>query len=166
LGQSISDDTEVALFMAERIIDDLRDLKAEAWVDWQSGDPSRSWASFTLNNAEQSHSPLKRFYMHAGFSRYIRPGATFIDVDNSNMVAAVSADGHSLTVVVRNGSPNAAQEYTFDLTSLPTVGAVASVHRTSRTEDLEAQPDVSIQDYSLVVEVPAYSVTTFVISMP
>ncbi|WP_437866969.1 glycoside hydrolase family 30 protein [Sorangium sp. So ce363] len=166
LGQSISDDTDAALFMAERIIDDLRELKPEAWVDWQSGDPSRSWASFTLNDREQSFAPIKRFYMHAGFSRYIRPGARFVDVDSKDMVASVSADGSSLSLVVRNGDRNASRGYTLDLTRLPTVGPVSEVHRTSRTEDLDRLPDMAIEDYRLVVTVPAFSVTTFVIPMP
>ncbi|WP_437957298.1 glycoside hydrolase [Sorangium sp. So ce119] len=166
LGQSLSDDTDAALFMAERIIRDLRDLKPEAWVDWQSGDPSRSWASFTLNDRDQSYTPIKRFYMHAGFSRYIRPGATFVEVDSEDMVAAVSADGGSLTLVVRNGDRDASRGYTLDLTRLPTVGPAAQAHRTSRTEDLERLPDIAIEDYRLVVTVPAFSITTFVIPMP
>ncbi|MGK3989308.1 glycoside hydrolase [Sorangium sp. So ce136] len=166
LGQSLSDDTDAALFMAERIIRDLRELRPEAWVDWQSGDPSRSWASFTLNDREQSYAPIKRFYMHAGFSRYIRPGATFVEVDSEDMVAAVSADGSSLTLVVRNGDRDASRGYTVDLTRLPTVGLAAEVHRTSRTEDLERLPDLAIEDYRLAVTVPAFSITTFVIPMP
>lgn len=166
LGQSISDDTDAALFMAERIIRDLRELKPEAWVDWQSGDPSRSWASFTLDDGAQSYAPIKRFYMHAGFSRYIRPGATFVEVDDENMVAAVSADGHTLALVIRNGDREAERAYTLDLTRLPTVGPAAEVHRTSRTEDLERLADATIEGYRVVVTVPAFSVTTFVIPMP
>jgi len=166
LGQSISDDTEVALFMAERIIDDLRDLEAEAWIDWQAGDPSRSWASFTLNDGQQTYSPLKRFYMHAGFSRYIRPGAVFVDVDHDDMVAALSADGRSLALVVRNGDTSASHGYTFDLTSLPDVGPAVEAYRTSRTEDLAALPAIAVEGYSLVATVPPYSITTFVVPIP
>jgi O-glycosyl hydrolase len=166
LGQSINDDTDAALFMAERIIRDLRELEPEAWLDWQVGDPSRSWASITLNDGAQSFAPIKRFYMHANFSRYIRPGSTFVDVNNEDMVAAVSADGHTLALVVRNGAREAERAYTLDLTRLPTVGSAAEVHRTSRTEDLEKLSDVAIEGYRAVVTVPAFSVTTFVIPMP
>ncbi len=104
--------------------------------------------------------------MHAGFSRYIRPGATFVEVDNEDMVAAVSADGHTLSLVVRNGDREAERGYTLDLTRLPTVGLAAEVHRTSRTEDLEKLADAAIEGYRVVVTVPAFSVTTFVIPMP
>lgn len=166
LGQDISDDTEAALFMAGRIIEDLRELKPVAWLDWQSGDPSRSWASFTLNDAQQSYAPLKRFYMHAGFSRYIRPGASFVEVDHPDMVAAVSPDERTLALVIRNDDPSDSKGFTFDLTALPTVGVSGDLYRTSRTEDLEALPPVDIEAYRVVLEIPAYSVSTFVIPMP
>jgi hypothetical protein len=31
--------------------------------------------------------------VQAGFSRYIRPGSIIVDVNDANMVAAVSGDG-------------------------------------------------------------------------
>ncbi len=166
LNQTLADDTEAAVFMAGRIISDLRELEADAWVDWQSGDPSRNWASFSLNDNQQSLSPLKRFYMHAGFSRYIRPGAVFVNVNDANMVAAVSPDGHSLAVVVRNGDTSASHGYTFDLTALPSVGGIAEAFRTSRSENLAALEAVPIEGYSFVVTVPASSITTFILAMP
>jgi O-glycosyl hydrolase len=166
LNQTLADDTDAALFMAGRIITDLRDLQAEAWVDWQVGDPSRNWASFALNDGQQTFTATKRFYMHAGFSRAIRPGATFVDVDNPDMVAAVSADGRSLALIVRNGDTAASKGFTFDLTALATVGVTADAHRTSRTENLVSLPAVSIQGWSFVATVPAYSITTFVVPMP
>jgi O-glycosyl hydrolase len=166
LNQTLADDTEAAIFMAGRIITDLRDMQADAWVDWQVGDPSRTWASFALNDSRQTFTYLKRFYMQAGFSRYIRPGATFVDVNNPDMVAAVSADGGTLALVVRNGDTAASKGFTFDLTALPSVGASAAAHRTSRTEDLVALTDVAIQNWSFVTTVTAGSITTFVIAMP
>jgi O-glycosyl hydrolase len=166
LNQSLPDDAAAALFMAGRIISDLRDLKPNAWVDWQVGDPSRAWATFTLNDGAQTFAPLKRFYMHAGFSRFIRPGAVFVDVDNADMVAAIAADAHALALVIRNGDSSATKRFTFDLTALPSVGANAEAHRTSRTEDLAHVPDVEIEAYAMVVTTPPYSVTTLVVPMP
>ncbi len=166
LNQTLADDTEAAVFMAGRIITDLRDLQAEAWVDWQSGDTNHNWGSFTLNDSKQTWTPLKRFYMHAGFSRYIRPGAVFVDIDDSDMVAALSADGHSLTIVVRNGDTSKSKGFTFDLTALPVVGPTVESHRTSRSEDLAALPATAIDGYSFVATMPAFSVTTFVVPLP
>jgi O-glycosyl hydrolase len=166
LNQTLNDDTDAAVFMAGRIISDLRDMQAEAWVDWQVGDPSPTWASVTLNDSKQTFSPLKRFYMHAGFARYIRPGATFVDIDDSDMVAAVSPDGQTLAIVVRNGSTTASAGYTFDLTALPSVGASVEAHRTSKSEDLVSLTALPVTGWSFVATVPAYSITTFVVPMP
>lgn len=166
LNQTLSDDTASALFMAGRIIMDLRELQPEAWIDWQVGDPARAWATLALDDARQTFTPLKRFYMHAGFSRYIRPGAVFVAVDNADMVAALSADARSLVIVVRNGDESATKRYTFDLTALPSVGAKAEVRRTSRNENLEALPSLAIDGFSLELTAPPYSVTTLVVPTP
>lgn len=166
LGQTLANETDAAFFMAGRIVQDLRDLKPNAWVDWQFADASRNWASVALNAQQQTFSPLKRFYVSANFSRYIRPGAVFVDVNDANMVAAVSKDGKSVTLVVRNGDASATKGYTFDLTKLPTVGATAQALRTSRTENLESVAGVAISDYRFVAMIPPSSVTTFVIPMP
>jgi hypothetical protein len=82
------------------------------------------------------------------------------------MVAAVSGDGRTLAVVVRNSSTTASAGFTFDLTALASVGAATEAHRTSRTENLVALPTLPIQGWSFVATVPAYSITTFVIPMP
>ncbi len=166
LNQTLADDTAAAVFMAGRIMTDLRDLQAEAWVDWQAGDPSANWASYTLNDGQQSFGFLRRYYMHAAFSRYIRPGSTFVDVNNANMVAAVSPDGSRVAIVVVNPSTTASAGFTFDLTSLPTVGSAAEVHRVSRTENLVALTPLTIQGWSFVATVAPYSITTFVVPMP
>lgn len=165
LGQNLSGEAEAALFMAGRIIQDLRELEPEAWLDWQVIDPSRTWTSFSVNRAAETVTPVKRFYMHAGFSRFIRPGAVFVEIDNADMVAAESRDGRSLSIVVRNGSTSGTKRYTFDLTRLERAGAKARAYRTSRDEDLVALPEVAIQDYALVLDAPAFSVTTLVVPM-
>jgi O-glycosyl hydrolase len=152
--------------MAGRIITDLRDLGAEAWVDWQAGDPTPNWASFALNDTGQTFTYRKRFYMHAGFSRYIRPGATVVDIDSTDAVAAVSADGRTLAIVMRNGDTAATRGFTFDLTALPSVGASADVHRTSSTENLVSLPAVSIDGWRFVAQLPPSSITTFVVPLP
>jgi O-glycosyl hydrolase len=166
LNTTLADDTEAALFMAGRIITDLRDLQAEAWVDWQVGDPSHNWACFVLNDSRQTFTYLKRFYMEAAFARAIRPGATFVDVNNADMVAAVSADGHTLALVVRNGDTANSAGFTFDLTALPSVGASADAHRVSRTEDLVSLTALPISNWSFVATVTPGSITTFVVTMP
>jgi O-glycosyl hydrolase len=166
LGENFSNDVDAAFFMGARIIQDLRELRPHAWVDWQFGDPSRNWASVTLNDSQETFAPLKRYYVSAHFSRYIRPGAVFVDVNSPDMVAALAPDGRSVTVVVQNRDDTDTMGYTFDLTALRSVGTEAAALRTTRTQNLEALAAVAIEDYRFVVMVPPFSLTTFVIPMP
>jgi O-glycosyl hydrolase len=165
LSVTLDTNTDAAIFMAGRIITDLRELEPEAWIDWQTVDTSTPWTSFSVNDAQQTWTPEKRFYMHAGFSRFIRPGATFVAVDNAEMVAAVAADGSVLTVVVRNGDKSATVSYTFDLTALASVGSSVEVYRTSTSENLAHLSPIQIDDWSFTASSAPYSVTTYVIAL-
>jgi O-glycosyl hydrolase len=165
LSVELATNTDAAIFMAGRIIQDLRELAPEAWIEWQVVDSATTWTSFSVNDAQESWKPLKRFYAQAGFSRYIRPGATFVEVNDANMVAALAGDGATLTIVVRNGDSATSKGFTFDLTSLPSVGARVEAYRTSASEDLAQLGAIAVQDWSFAATVPAYSVTTYLIPL-
>jgi len=165
LSVDLASNTDAAIFMAGRIIQDLRELEPQAWIEWQVVDPSANWTSFTVNDSKETWTPVKRFYAQAGFSRYIRPGATFVDINNADMVAALASDGASVTLVVRNGDSAASKSFTFDLTSLPSIGATTEVYRTSASEDLVHLTAVPVQDWSFTATAPAYSITTYVVPL-
>jgi O-glycosyl hydrolase len=165
LSVTLASNTDAAIFMAGRIVQDLRDLQPEAWIEWQVVDPGENWTSFTVDDAQESWTPLKRFYMQAGFTRYVRPGATFVDINSADMVAATSADGATVTIVVRNGDTAASKGFTFDLTSLPSIGATIEAYRTSASENLVHLPALTVQNWSFSATVPAYSVTTYIVPL-
>lgn len=165
LSVDLASNTDAALFMAGRIIQDLRELQPEAWIEWQVVDPATNWTSFTVNNTQQSWTPVKRFYVQAGFSRFIRPGAVFVDINNADMVAALAGDGASLAVVARNGEASASKSFTFDLTSLLSPASTVEIYRSSAKEDLVHLESIAVKDWSFTATVPAYSVTTFVVPL-
>ena len=165
LSVTLSTSTDAAIFMAGRIIQDLRELEPQAWIEWQVVDPGVTWTSFTVNDSQETWQPVKRFYGQAAFSRFIRPGAVFVDIDNTNMVAALASDGSTVTLVVRNGDTSGSKSFTFDLTSLPSVGAKVDVYRTSASEDLANLSAVPVQNWSFTATVPAYSITTYVVAL-
>jgi hypothetical protein len=67
--------------------------------------------------------------------------------------------------VVRNPDAAATKGFTFDLTTLPAVGSMVEVHRTSQDEDLEAVAPIAIDGFSFVAMLRPNSVTTFVVPM-
>ncbi|MBN2527694.1 MAG: hypothetical protein JXR76_14980 [Deltaproteobacteria bacterium] len=152
----------MAIYMAERIILDLREMQPVAWLDWQVVDGG-VWGSIHVNQTRETFTFTRRFYMHRNFSNFITPGAVFIDIGNNAMVAAVNSSGKSLIIIALNAAPSREEEYTFDLSSFTRIGTLASVYRTSKTEDLAKQTDISISGKRFHTTLPAYSITTFVV---
>ena len=158
---SKSGDEHIALWMANVIIQDLRDMKAEAWVDWQIADPAENWRSIKADHKKQTFSYMPRYYMHAAFSRYIRPGSRIIDSDNGNTVAALRPDG-ALVIVVRN-SGSSDVKYNFDLTKFDKIGASAKVVRFELPGSLTPQSDIAVANKLLSMTAKSNTVTTMVI---
>ena len=156
-----SGDENIALWMAGVILADLRDIKASAWVDWQIGDPAENWRSLALNHSKQTFTPNARYYMHAAFSRFIRPGSRIIDSDNGNTLAAVRGDS-ALVLVVRN-SGSSDVKYEFDLRGFDRIGASAKVYRFELPGSLTPQSDIAVADKALSMTAKANTVTTMVI---
>ena len=158
---SKSGDEHIALWMANVIIQDLRDMHAEAWVDWQIGDPAENWRSLALNHSKQTFTPNARYYMHAAFSRYIRPGSRIIDSDNGNTLAALTPDG-ALVLVVRN-SGSSDVKYEFDLGEFVKIGTSAKVVRFELPGSLTKQSDIAVSGKALSMTAKANTITTMVI---
>ena len=156
-----SGDENIALWMAGVILADLRDMKASAWVDWQIGDPAENWRSLALNHSKQTFSPNARYYMHAAFSRYIRPGSRIIDSDNGNTLAALTPEG-ALVLIVRN-SGSSDVKYEFDLGEFVKIGTSAKVVRFELPGSLTKQSDIVVSGKSLSMTAKSNTITTMVI---
>ena len=156
-----SGDENIALWMAGVILADLRDMKASAWVDWQIGDPAENWRSLALNHSKQTFSPNARYYMHAAFSRYIRPGSRIIDSDNGNTLAALTPEG-ALVLIVRN-SGSSDVKYEFDLGEFVKIGTSAKVVRFELPGSLTKQSDIVVSGKALSMTAKSNTITTMVI---
>ncbi len=152
---------DVSLWMADVIIRDIKEMKSNAWLDWQVLDGG-VWGSITPDYTAQTAVPNKRFYMHAGFSRFIRPGSQIIDSDKDSTLAAIVPSTGNVVVVILN-SQTTNRNYVIDLTRFNTLPATASVYRTSTNENLVQLTDIAIQSQKLTVTAMARSITTYVV---
>ncbi len=157
-----SDDSPVSLWMADVIIQDLRVMEAEAWVDWQVCDPASSWRSINIDKERETFTYTSRFYMHSAFSRFIRPGSRVISSDNSNTVAALTP-GKELVIVALNSS-SSDNEYTFDLSGFPGLGTSAEIYRFTLPGSLNQEPEVPVENKQITIDAPSRTVTTCVVS--
>lgn len=102
----------------------------------------------------------KQFYTMMQYSKYLKAGYTMIQIEDSNMCAAVSPDGEELVIVAQNFGED--RDAAVSLRSVPGA-ATAEVYRTSDRESCELVETQDVSDLVLDVTLPGNSVTTYVI---
>ncbi|MEV2232740.1 glycoside hydrolase [Streptomyces phaeochromogenes] len=182
-GQSFTD-MRPGLGLAQRIVDDLRELEPKAWVFWQpvedydnmkpGGESAKggNWGSIQLPFNCTSKDTLKscpiytntKFDTARNFTHYIKPGDRLIKTDDTSSAAAVSKKGNGATVVHVNSTTDA-RAVTVDLSKFGKVsrGATVTPVVTSADGKLERHRAVKVSDRKATFTVPAQSVTSFVV---
>lgn len=150
------------LAMANRIIDDLKNMKAVAWADWQAVSTDDRWGLWTYDISNQTYTKVKPYYIRKQFSKYIKPGYTVV-YSNESTIAALYPANNELVVVLVNADTTGNKSYKVDLNLFATTGASASAYRTSPTQDCAQLSSISISNNIFSYTAPARSVTTFVI---
>ncbi|GAB7193453.1 hypothetical protein NUM3379_41630 [Kineococcus sp. NUM-3379] len=169
------------LGIAKRIVDDMRELEPSAWAFWQPVEnlaltkktPTQAgsnWGSIHIDFSCKPTDTLAqcpivtntKYDTARNFTHHIRPGDRFVAVDDKNSVAAVTEKG--ATVVHVNESTRAAA-VTLDLTGFRHVKNAASVTPvvTTAGKPLVQGAPVKVVDGRATLEVPAQSVTTFLV---
>ncbi len=146
---------EGALFMAESIQQALGPLGAEVWCFWQP-----DWG--VMEFADGRARPLKQFYAIAHYTRFIRPGFTVLASRGDAVTAAVSPDRRRLVLVAVNpGAEDMAAD--IRLAALDCAGRKVAAYRTTALRNLE-RSEARVDDAGrLLDQLPARSVTTYVI---
>ncbi|MEU6177618.1 glycoside hydrolase [Streptomyces coeruleorubidus] len=182
-GQSFTD-MRPGLGLAQRIVDDLRELEPRAWVFWQpvedydnmkpGGESAKggNWGEIQLPFSCTSKDTLKtcpvytntKFDTARNFTHFIKPGDRLIKTDDTSSTAAVSRKGDAATVVHVN-STTESREVTLDLSKFGRVSSRATVTPvvTSADGKLEKQKAVRVSGKQATVTVPAQSVTSLLV---
>lgn len=148
------------LVMASRIVQDLKDMKAVIWADWQAVSPDNRWGLWTYNVAAKTYQKVKPYYVRKQFSKYIKPGYSIL-YSNENSVTALNPANNELVMVLIN-TATASASYKLDMNLFGTVGS-AAVYRTTSTEDCTQLANISATNNIYNYSAPAQSITTFVI---
>ncbi|WP_128374618.1 RICIN domain-containing protein [Streptomyces cavernae] len=182
-GQSFTD-MRPGLGLAQRIVDDLRELEPRAWVFWQpvedydnmkpGGESAKggNWGSIQLPFSCTSQDTLEtcpirtntKFDTARNFTHYIKPGDRLVKVDDTSSAAAVSKSGDRATVVHVN-STTAERTVTVDLSKFGKIARSATVTPvvTSAGGKLERHDPVRVTGNQATFTVPAQSVTSFLV---
>lgn len=151
------------LFMAQRIVTDIRELQPEVWCDWQlasQGIGDGRWGLVSYNPVKKIYQREKSYYVRKQFSKFIKPGDTFIAGADKNSLAALSPDGKHLVIVLVNEDISG-KTISIDFSGFSETAKSAAIYRTSQNEDcfkiIEGLP---VRNKKSTYLAPAKSVTT------
>ena len=151
------------LLMAQRIVTDIRELQPGVWCDWQlasGGTGDGRWGLVSYDAVKKTYQREKSYYVRKQFSKFIKPGYTFISGADKNSLAAISPDGKQLVMVIVNEDV-AGKNISIDLSGFPKAAKSALVYRTSQNEDcIEIAGGLPVKNKKTTYLAPAKSVTT------
>jgi O-glycosyl hydrolase len=99
------------LDIAMRIIRDMREMQPDGWIFWQESEQAqvslnKNWGLIhaDFENGTEAYYLTKKYYAMEQYTKFIRPGYTMIDINNSDAVAFINAQDRKLVIVQRNAS--------------------------------------------------------------
>ena len=176
-----------ALWLAQRIADDLNGLTPSAWIIWQVIDSHISsngylgrkdtgmvnvdggyWGTAVMDHDKQELILTKKYYAFGQFTRYIRPGSRLIEMDGP-AVAALDENVNRLVAVVIN-QEGTKRDLTLKLSGFADAfpdGCAVRMIRTSGSmetgENWKELPSSSVSGGCVTASLIPHSITTFVI---
>ena len=155
------------LSMAQRLIDDMRYIQPEAWIDWQYMEEANDqWCTIRGSFADQTYAKVKNYYVRQQCSRFIRRGYDIITSLCPQSLAAVNADRDTLVLVALNEGTAGAHVIDLSLFTEQPNRSTIRAYRTSNSENLaNALSSVKLDGSTLTLTMPAQSITTLVIPL-
>ena len=151
------------LGLAQKLMDDIRFIRPEAWIDWQYIEEGNDqWCLVTGNFADQTYSKVKNYYVRQQISRYIKVGSGFLVVPNDQVLAALSPAKDTLIIVALNNS-SMKSVHKIDLSLFKSINNSITSTRTSQSENNFSASDFALKDKFFSFSLPAYSISTFII---
>lgn len=90
------------LHLAQKLIDDIKYIKPDAWVDWQYMEDNDQWCLIKGNFDRQTYSKIKNYYIRQQISRFIKVGYSFVSASSPSTLAAIDANSDTLVIVSLN----------------------------------------------------------------
>lgn len=153
------------LSLAQRLIDDMRYIQPEAWIDWQYMEEANDqWCTVRGSFANQTYAKVKNYYVRQQCSRFIKRGYDIVTSLCPQSLAAVNADRDTLVLVLLNEGAKAVHH--INLSQFGTLPALADIeaYRTSASENLtRTKSGITLEADGLMAVLPAQSIVTLVI---
>ena len=176
-----------ALWLAEKIIEDINTLSPSAWVIWQiiaayiSKIPDSKgrldmpclpdlthgfWGTAFADIDNEEIYLTQKYYAFGQFSKFIRPGMTIIHTGDNSTLAAYDKENRKMVIVAIN-SEDTEKDIRFFLDNIEIASISAEVIRTSGSinagEHWSKAEAIPLTDNSLKATLKKHSITTFII---
>lgn len=156
---------ETNLFLAQKLFDDMRYMKPQAWLDWQLMEEKNDvWCLMRCNFNTQEYKIVKNFYVRMQITRFFKQGYTLIETDNDEVLAAINPGKTEMVVAVINKS-NQEKSIHLNLNAMNASGEKVVGYRTSLTEDCSNILVPDARNQAINYNAPGPSLTTFVVSL-
>jgi hypothetical protein len=159
------DGDATGLTMSKKILADMKQMHASAWVYWQAVDNATGWG-FLKNSldgsGDTSYTINEKYYVMGNYSKFIRPGYKIIAINDDNSLAAYDPSSSTIVIVTTN-SGTTDTTVTYDLSNFSSITGSAVPYRTSSAEQLAQLSSISLTNKTFSATAKAGSVTTYVI---
>ncbi len=176
-----------ALWLSEKIIEDINTLSPSAWVIWQivasyiSKFPDNKgrydmhyipdltqgfWGTAFADIDNEEIYLTQKYYAFGQFSKYIRPGMTIIHTNDPNTISAYDKNTGKIVIVAVNTEENeqnisfAIDGFSVKNKSIKTVRTSGSISDGEHWEEISVN---EVRDNAITVSLKEYSITTFII---
>ncbi len=173
-----------ALWFSQKVIHDLNALYPSAWIMWQTidshiskdgynGNPDRGmvdtnggyWGLAVADHDNGKVLLTQKYYAIGQFSRYIRPGMTIINCDDSTLAAYDKVNERAVIVAVNGTAYPKPTRFVLkgfvdgghEVKSVRTCGDIENGEHWKRLPDIKAEP------HGFSAKLKANSVTTFIL---
>lgn len=151
------------LNLAQKLMDDIRYIMPEAWLDWQYIEEGNDqWCMVQGNFAQQTYEKVKNYYVRQHFSKYIKEGYTILTSPHEQTLSARNPNGDTLVIVTINTS-GIDTYHQADLSFYETIGNSVTMLLTTQEKDMELCENVTIENNSLMYKMPELSIATIII---
>jgi O-glycosyl hydrolase len=153
------------LGLAQKLFDDMRYMKPQAWLDWQLMEEGNEvWCLMRCNFNAQEYKIVKNFYVRMQITRFFKQGYTMIETDKDEILAAINPEKTELVVAIVNRS-DLPKTYSLKLTDVGRLGEKVAVYRTGIDENCDRISSGSVKNQAISYDAPGQSLTTFIVPL-
>jgi O-glycosyl hydrolase len=167
--------------MAQRLVDDIRNLKSEVWCNWQAMSSDDGWGLVQQTNWDENN-PYKAatfkntrgFFIYKQIANYAKVGYTQIGNSFGKSMTFLKSDNREVVVVIVNNS-DTSKLYSVDLTGFQTVNSFKTYRTSGDDNSAENATEITTASQTgkgvlaankIAYRAPSWSVTTFVVLVP